>query len=247
MALLALAGITAAGCGSSSNKAATPGSTARETTTAPTTTATTTPEVTTTSTPATTTTARTTAPATTAAPPPPPTASSTTLTTAPPVVDEAVCPSEQRPGIQASFGRRRTTASAHSLLVDAGKVGFSGLVVQRRGCNDYAVVLVGLKNLREARSFRREASSVGFPVRIECRSHSVQGWLAAVFGHRRTRRQAVRHKREAQGVGFRGLQVQQDRCNDWEVDLYGIKTPVQRRDLAKEAASVGFHLTFEPG
>jgi hypothetical protein len=41
--------------------------------------------------------------------------------------------------------------------------------------------------------------------------------------------------------------VHQDRCNDWEVDLYGIKTPDQRLALAKEAARVGFHVTFEPG
>jgi hypothetical protein len=75
----------------------------------------------------------------------------------------------------------------------------------------------------------------------------VQGGLAAVFGHRRTRREAVRLKRQAQHFGFRNLQVQQDRCYDWEVDLYGIKTPGQRKELGKEASSVGFHITFEPG
>ena len=57
----------------------------------------------------------------------------------------------------------------------------------------------------------------------------------------------VRLLREARRVGFRNLQVQQDRCSDREVDLYGIKTPVQRQELTQEAASVGFHLTFEPG
>jgi hypothetical protein len=84
-------------------------------------------------------------------------------------------------------------------------------------------------------------------VRIECRSHPIEGGLAAVFGHRRTRRAAVRLKRQAQALGFQNLQVQQDKCRDWEVDLYGIKTLSQRRGLAKEAASVGFHIVFEPG
>ena len=108
-------------------------------------------------------------------------------------------------------------------------------------------MLPGLKTLRQARELQHEARSVGFRVLIECRSHPVQGGLAAVFGHRRTRRAALRLLRRAAHVGFRNLQVQQDRCNDWEVDLYGIQTPGQRRELAKEAASVGFHLTFEPG
>jgi hypothetical protein len=233
--LLALAALAAAGCGSSAKTAAT--------TTAPTTTAPTAPTTTrATTTSETTTSAATTAPVTTT-----PTTTAPTVTATPPVIDQSVCPSEQGPGIQADFGHRRTTGAAESLVRKAGTVGFSGLTVQRQGCKDYAVVLLGLKNLRVARDFRREARSVGFPVRIECRSHPVQGGLAAVFGHRRTRRQAVKLKREAQHVGFRDLQVQQDRCYDWEVDLYGIQTPTQRDALAKEAASVGFHVTFEPG
>ena len=109
------------------------------------------------------------------------------------------------------------------------------------------MVLRGLKNLRQAKDLQREARRVSLHVTIDCRSHPFQGGLAAVFGHRPTRRAALRLLREARRVGFQNLQVQQDRCNDWEVDLYGIKTPVQRQELTKEAASVGFHLTFEPG
>jgi hypothetical protein len=41
--------------------------------------------------------------------------------------------------------------------------------------------------------------------------------------------------------------VQQDRCHDWEVDLYGLNTPAQRHELAKEARGVGFHVVFELG
>jgi hypothetical protein len=37
-------------------------------------------------------------------------------------------------------------------------------------------------------------------------------------------------------VGFRGLDVQQDGCGDWEVDLRGLKTESQRRDFRSEAA-----------
>jgi hypothetical protein len=248
-ALIALAVLTTAACGSSSKKAApaqptVPATTAETTTHAQPTTVHTTTAATTVAAPP---------PATTAKPAATTTTRATTTTTprtvtAPPsVVAQTVCPSEQQPGIEANFGHRRSTAAAQALAVRAEKVGFSGLAVQRRGCNDYAVVLVGLKNLREALAFRREAVGAGFPVRIECRSHPVQGGLAAVFGHRRTRRQAARLARAVRRVGFEGVQVQQDRCNDWEVDLYGITTSVQRRDLSREAASVGYHLTFEPG
>jgi hypothetical protein len=170
--------------------------------------------------------------------------------TAPPassVAEQSVCPSEQEAGIAAVFGHRHSLSAAQRLVAQAGQVGFRGLVVQRRGCDDYAVVLNGLHNLREARAFRREAASVGFAVRIECRSHPVEGGLAAVFGHRRTKRAALRLQARAERAGFKGLRVQQDRCHDWEVDVYGLKTPAQRREFAAEARGAGFHVVFELG
>jgi hypothetical protein len=162
-------------------------------------------------------------------------------------VQQSLCPSEQGKGILANFGHRRSTDAANRLIAQVQKVGFRGLVVQRRSCNDYAVVLPGLKSLAQASALQREARTVSLRVTIDCRSHPVEGGLAAVFGHRRTRRAALVLMRDAARVGFQNLQVHQDRCNDWEVDLYGIKTPDQRLALAKEAARVGFHVTFEPG
>lgn len=181
---------------------------------------------------------------------PPPTttpAATTVATTTTQVVQQSLCPSEQGAGILANFGHRRTSAAADKLIAHASTFGFRGLAVQRRACQDYAVVLPGLKTLRQARELQREARTVGLKVTIDCRSQPVLGGLAAVFGHRPTRRAARKLLREAAHVGFRNLQVQQDACNDWEVDLHGIQTQAQREELAKEAASVGFHLTFEPG
>jgi hypothetical protein len=245
--LLVLAAAQAAGCGSSSQTKASPS--------APASTAATTTSVQTTK-PKTTTKAATTTAATTTQPAPTTTKTATTVaaptatvatTSTTEVVQQSLCPSEQGPGILANFGHRRSPGAANQLVARAAVVGFHGLLVQRRGCHKYAAVLLELKSLRQARDLQREARSVGFRVQIECRSHPVVGGLAAVFGHRTTRRAAVRLRREAEHVGFQNLQVQQDRCNDWEVDLYGIKTPAQREELTKEAASVGFHLTFEPG
>jgi hypothetical protein len=162
-------------------------------------------------------------------------------------VQQSICPSEQRPGIDANFGFRRTRAGAILLIRQASRFGFQGLAVQRRACNKYAAVLTGLKNMRQAHEFVAEARRVQLNVLLECRSHPIQGGLAAVFGHRTTRRAAEGLKDRAQGNGFQGLQVQQDTCGDWEVDLYGLKTPSARRDLQKEAARVGYRVTFEPG
>jgi hypothetical protein len=167
--------------------------------------------------------------------------------TAESTTEQSVCLSEQRAGIAADFGHRRTPPDAQRLAARALAAGFRGLVVERRACNDYAVVLHGLRDLRQARSFRAETASVGFHVRIECRSHPAEGGLAAVFGHRRTRRAALQLRAKAEHLGFLGLRVQQDRCNDWEVDLYGLKTPEQRRGFAKETRRVGFHIVYEPG
>ena len=157
------------------------------------------------------------------------------------------CLSQQQPGIDASFGIRRSQAAAQRLIARAGRVGFQNLTVQRRSCNRYAAVLVGLSSMAQAHEFRKEAAGAGFPVVLECRSQPVRGGLAAVFGHRRSRRGAVVVMRAASAKGFQNLQVQQDRCADWEVDLYGADTAKQRAALRREAAAAGYHLTFEPG
>jgi hypothetical protein len=160
---------------------------------------------------------------------------------------QPACVSEQQSGITAVFGHRRTSEAAQRLAARALALGFEGLVVEPRGCHDYAVVLHGLRDLKQARAFRAETASAHLPVRIECRSHPAEGGLAAVFGHRRTHEAALRLRAKAERLGFLGLKVQQDRCNDWEVDLYGLQTAEQRREFVREARSVGFHIVYEQG
>ena len=157
------------------------------------------------------------------------------------------CQSQQQSGIDANFGVRRSPAAAQRLIARAGRVGFQNLTVQRRSCNRYAAVLVGLTSMAQAHEFQKEAAGAGFAVLLECRSQPVRGGLAAVFGHRRSHRAAVVLMRAATAKGFQNLQVLQDRCGDWEVDLYGAETGKQRAALRREAAVAGYHLTFEPG
>jgi hypothetical protein len=165
----------------------------------------------------------------------------------PPVGAPSSCPFEQNAGIAAVFGHRPTFDGANAIRREAARVGFPGLAIQQRGCRNYAVVLTGLQTLAQARDFQRQAATVGQEVKLECRTHAPKGGLNAVFGHRRTKRAAEQLSHEANVSGFPGLDVRQDACGDWEVDLAGLKTPAQRREFRQEAARVGFRIRYEPG
>jgi hypothetical protein len=171
----------------------------------------------------------------------------TTATPTASASEQSICPTDQKAGIAADFGHRRSETAADELRGSAERVGFQGLTIQRRGCDDYAVVLLGLRSVKQGLELQQEAAGAGFPVRIECRSHPVEGGLAAVFGHRESPAAATKLLRQAEAAGFRGLRVQQDSCGDWEVDLYGLKTPAQRHELGAEARKAGFNVTFELG
>jgi hypothetical protein len=158
-----------------------------------------------------------------------------------------LCHSDQRAGIAAVFGHRRTPAAAEELRKQAGTVGFTGLEIQRRGCFDYAVVLTGLTGLAQAEEFEKEAATVSFDVALECRTSAPTGGVNAVFGHRRTRAAATRLAAHSQSLGFYGLVVRQDACGDWEVDRAGLRTDAQRRAYALDAEAVGLRVGFEAG
>jgi hypothetical protein len=68
----------------------------------------------------------------------------------------------------------------------------------------------------------------------------------AVFGHVTSRSQALVLKEKAQSVGFRGIILYQDWCDDIQVSVPGVNTPKIRREFAIEAVSVGFQVSFEP-
>src|SRR5207302_11004697 len=124
-------------------------------------------------------------------------------------------------GIVAGVAHRPSPRAAQALITRAAPLGLQNLTVQQRTCTRYAAVLVGFSSMAQARQFEQEARRAGFHVLIECLSDPVRGGLAAVFGHTRSHQSAVVLMREATAAGFQNLQVQQDRCGDWEVDLYG--------------------------
>lgn len=70
-------------------------------------------------------------------------------------------------GLAAVFGHRRTAARASALAARAARLGFRGLHVVEVGCDDWAVLLYGLKTPGERRAFAKEAAAAGFHIRYE--------------------------------------------------------------------------------
>jgi hypothetical protein len=161
--------------------------------------------------------------------------------------ETATCVSEQDPGIAAVFGHGRTVDAAGEIRQQAARQGYRGLLIERWDCRDYAVVLPGLATVAQGRVLQRDAQAVGLRVDVACRTYAARGGVNAVFGHRRSRRAAERLADRARAVGFNGLDVQQDRCGDWEVDLRGLATAAQQLEFQREARQAGFSIRFEPG
>ena len=161
--------------------------------------------------------------------------------------ESATCMSEQDAGVSAVFGHGRTVDAAGAIRQQAARQGYQGLLIERWACRDFAVVLPGLSSLSQARRLQRDAAAVNLQVTVACRTFAARGGLNAVFGHRRSKAAAQRLAARAEAVGFTGLDVQQDRCGDWEVDLAGLETAAQRREFQREARGAGFNVRFEPG
>jgi hypothetical protein len=78
-----------------------------------------------------------------------------------------------------------------------------------------------------------------------CAVAEVRAHDEAVFGHFSTRAAAVRLARHAGKNGFKGLKIEDEGCRDFELEIDGADRGADRASFAKEAASVGFEVTFE--
>ncbi len=66
----------------------------------------------------------------------------------------------------------------------------------------------------------------------------------AVFGHVTSLSEATVLKRRINKTGFRGVEFEQDYCDDIEVIIVGLDTPAMRKAYAKQAG--GYPVSFEP-
>src|SRR6185437_10185860 len=66
-----------------------------------------------------------------------------------------------------------------------------------------------------------------------------------VFGHFSSRTAAAHMLKNARSYGFDGLRIENEGCGDFEVEIDGADTEQQRGSISREAAKVGFQVTFE--
>jgi hypothetical protein len=78
-----------------------------------------------------------------------------------------------------------------------------------------------------------------------CRTMAPRGHTNAVFGHFATLAEAKVYKAEAAARVFKGLQIVNNGCGDYEVFIGGADRPSDRSSFFQEAHKAGFHITFQ--
>jgi hypothetical protein len=68
----------------------------------------------------------------------------------------------------------------------------------------------------------------------------------AVFGHRTSTAEAILLRRTLAAKAFQGVQLEQDYCDDVELEVPGVDSPSERESFAKEADASGVPVSFEP-
>src|SRR5205085_1342772 len=79
-----------------------------------------------------------------------------------------------------------------------------------------------------------------------CRTSEVRSHVEAVFGHFATRTAAEEIVRRLEENGFKNIEVENDGCGDFEVELDGVASP-DRTPFALEAKRAGYEVSFEQG
>lgn len=78
-----------------------------------------------------------------------------------------------------------------------------------------------------------------------CRTDEARTHDEAVLGHFATRAAARRLRARAAALGFRGVEIENEGCGDFEVEIDGADRQADRSSFAAEARRAGFHATFE--
>jgi hypothetical protein len=68
----------------------------------------------------------------------------------------------------------------------------------------------------------------------------------AVFSHATSTWQASLQRRRLRPLGFKGINLEKDYCDDVELAVPGVDTPGIRNDLVKEADASHVNISFEP-
>jgi hypothetical protein len=78
-----------------------------------------------------------------------------------------------------------------------------------------------------------------------CRTLAPRAHINAVFGHFATLADAKAYKAKAAAKVFKGLQIMNNGCGDYEVYIGGADRPSDQSSFYKEARDAGFHVTYQ--
>ncbi|HEY2371829.1 MAG TPA: hypothetical protein VGH82_04715 [Gaiellaceae bacterium] len=78
-----------------------------------------------------------------------------------------------------------------------------------------------------------------------CRTMAPRSHINAVFGHFATPAGAKAYKAAAAAKVFKGLQIVNNGCGDYEVYIGGADRPSDQSSFYKEARDAGFHVTYQ--
>jgi hypothetical protein len=102
-----------------------------------------------------------------------------------------------------------------------------------------AAVVIVVLSVVAAQTVARAASEP------PCRTMAPRSHINAVFGHFSTLSGAKAYKAEAAAKVFKGLQIVNNGCGDYEVYIGGADRPSDQSSFYKEARDAGFHVTYQ--
>jgi hypothetical protein len=153
-----------------------------------------------------------------------------------------------RSHINAVFGHFATLTAAKSYKAEAAAKVFKGLRIVNNGCGDYEVYIGGADRPSDQSSFYKEARGAGFHVTYQQSAPPMQfapDHVVGVFGSFRSvaKANALMWALSDRGFWFLDLARSPSR---WLVVIPHV--PITKAlSIAKEVATAGFHVQFQPG
>jgi hypothetical protein len=153
-----------------------------------------------------------------------------------------------RSHINAVFGHFATVAGAKAYEAKAAAKVFKGLQVMNNGCGDYEVFIGGADHGSQQSSFYLEARNAGFHVTYQQSAPPMQyepNHVVGVLGSFRSVAKANALMWTLSDRGFWFLDLARA-PNRWLVVMPQV--PIKKAlSIAKEVATAGFHVQFQPG
>lgn len=155
---------------------------------------------------------------------------------------------EVRQHNEAVFGHFASAAAAGAYARAPRALDYQGLKIENEGCGDWELEIDGADTTRQRASFSAEATKSGFHISFEQTGdplHPPPGQVVGVIARKATVTAANALVWELVGRGWQYLDIV-DSAGNWLVVMPQV--PVKSAlSIARELATVGFRIRFEPG